>query len=196
MNIVEEWNERELLFWKEQLDWTEWFNHTLDKRQQILWHYDTQKYCKIPKISPRPGLIFCKDPFRGAYFCRGLSMEGNLRFQIDWASLIDRSKFTVFALFYFVFGGNVPSTSPRGGLYLDRWFNGGVFALSVWGAYIWRSLYMCKKREKMLYLLELTVIKQLHWRKINARQQFIECSFPIFSHFILLLKVLVIVRNI
>ena len=48
-------------------------------------------------------------------------MEGNLRFQIDWASLIDGSKFTVFALFYFVFGGNVPSTlSPRGGLYLDR----------------------------------------------------------------------------
>ena len=48
-------------------------------------------------------------------------MEANLRFQIDWASLIDGSKFTVFALFYFVFGGNVPSTlSPRGGLYLDR----------------------------------------------------------------------------
>ena len=37
-----------------------------------------------------------------------------MRFKIDWASLIVGSKFTVFALFYFVFGGNFPSTSPRG----------------------------------------------------------------------------------
>ena len=41
-------------------------------------------------------------------------MEGNLRLKIDWASLIVGSKFTVFALFYFVFEGNFPSTSPRG----------------------------------------------------------------------------------
>ena len=40
-------------------------------------------------------------------------MEGNLRFQIDWASLIVGSKFTVFPLFYFVFEGNSPSRSPR-----------------------------------------------------------------------------------
>ena len=33
-------------------------------------------------------------------------MEGNLRFTIDWASLIVGRKFTVFALFYFVFEGN------------------------------------------------------------------------------------------
>ena len=49
-------------------------------------------YRKIPKISP------------GAYifqrlFSRGLSTEGNLRFKIDWASLIVGRKFTVFALF-------------------------------------------------------------------------------------------------
>ena len=43
-----------------------------------------------------------------------------MRFKIDWASLIVESKFTVFALFYFVFEGNFPSTSPR-------------------GAYIWRG---------------------------------------------------------
>ena len=47
-------------------------------------------------------------------------MEGNLRFKINWASLIVGSKFTVFALLYFVFEGNFPSTSPR-------------------GAYIWRG---------------------------------------------------------
>ena len=52
--------------------------------------------------------------FGGAYIRRGLSTEGNLRFKIDWASLIVGSKFTVFALFYFVFEGNFPSTSPRG----------------------------------------------------------------------------------
>ena len=50
-------------------------------------------------------------------------MEGNLRFKIDWASLIVGSKFTVFALFYFAFEGNFPSTSSR-----------------VWGA-------VCKKND-------------------------------------------------
>ena len=29
-------------------------------------------------------------------------MEGNLRFKINWGSLIGGSKFTIFALFYFV----------------------------------------------------------------------------------------------
>ena len=41
-------------------------------------------------------------------------MEGNLRLNIVWSSLIVGRKFTVFALFYFVFEGNFPSTSPRG----------------------------------------------------------------------------------
>ena len=68
---------------------------------------------KIPKIGP------------GAYifqmaFLRGLYSEGNLRFKINQAYLIVRSKFAIFALFYFVFKGNFPSTSPR-------------------GAYIWRG---------------------------------------------------------
>ena len=43
-------------------------------------------------------------------------------FKIDWTSLIVGSKFTVFALFYFVFEGNFSSTSPWPG-----------------GAYIWRG---------------------------------------------------------
>ena len=37
-----------------------------------------------------------------------------MRFKIDWVSLIVGRKFTVFALFYFEFEGNFPSTSPRG----------------------------------------------------------------------------------
>ena len=40
-------------------------------------------------------------------------MEGNLRFKIDWASLIVGRKFTVFALFYFVFEGNFQVQAPR-----------------------------------------------------------------------------------
>ena len=64
-----------------------------------------------------------------------------MRFKIDWASLIIGSKFTVFALLYFVFEDNFPSTSPRGLIFGGR-FNGGFFALPVWGAYIWRGLYM------------------------------------------------------
>ena len=41
-------------------------------------------------------------------------MEGNLRLKIDWASLIAGTKFTVFALFYFVFEGNFQLQAPRG----------------------------------------------------------------------------------
>ena len=81
----------------------------------------------------------------GAYFRRGLSTEGNLRFKIDWASLIVGSKFTIFALFYFVFEGNFPSTSPRGA-YIWRGdlteclryrFGGLIFG----GAYTWRGFF-------------------------------------------------------
>ena len=66
-------------------------------------------------------------------------MEGNLRFKLDWASLVVGRKFTVFAVFYFVLEGNFQVKAP-GGLYLEGRFNGGFFALPVWGAYIWRDL--------------------------------------------------------
>ena len=41
-------------------------------------------------------------------------MEGNLCFKIDWAGLIARRKFTVFALLYFVFEGNFQVQAPQG----------------------------------------------------------------------------------
>ena len=65
-------------------------------------------------------------------------------FKTDWASLIVGSKFTVFALFYFVFEGNFPSTSPcgayiwRGHLtegFLRSRFGGLIFG----GAYTWEG---------------------------------------------------------
>ena len=78
--------------------------------------------------------------FGGACIRRGLSTEGNLSLKIDWATLIVGRKFTVFALFYFVFEGNFQVQVPREGLYLEGRFNGGFFALRVWKAYIWRGL--------------------------------------------------------
>ena len=39
------------------------------------------------------------------------------------------------------FEGNFRVQAPRGGLYLEGQFNGGCFALRVWGAYIWRGLF-------------------------------------------------------
>ena len=68
-------------------------------------------------------------------------MEGNLRFKIDRASLLVGRKFTFFALFYFVFEGNCQVRAHRGGLYLEGRFNGGFFALPVWGAYTRRGLF-------------------------------------------------------
>ena len=71
-------------------------------------------YVKSSENKPRQGLYFSKALFEGLIFGRGLHWEGNLCFKIDWASLIVGRKFMVFALFYFVFEGNFPTTSPRG----------------------------------------------------------------------------------
>ena len=50
----------------------------------------------------------------------GLIYGGKFGFNIDWATLINGRKFTVFALYYFVFEGNFRVQVPR-------------------GAYIWRG---------------------------------------------------------
>ena len=73
-------------------------------------------------------------------------MERNLCFKIDMASLKVGSKFTVFALFYFVLEGNFPSTSSwrvfirRGDLtesFLHYRIGGFIFG----GPYTWRGLF-------------------------------------------------------
>ena len=65
-----------------------------------------------------------------------------MRFKIDWASHIVGSKFTVFALLYFVFEGNFPSTSPRGAYiwrgdltegFLRYWFGDLIFGGAYFG---------------------------------------------------------------
>ena len=65
-----------------------------------------------------------------------------MRFKLDWASLIVGSKFTVFALCFTLYLRAIFQVQAPGGLYLEGRFNGGFFALPVWGAYIWRGLYM------------------------------------------------------
>ena len=67
--------------------------------------------------------------------------------KINWASLIVGRKFTVFALFYFVFEGNFLVQAP-GGAYIWRGdltegflryeFGGLIFG----GAYTWKGLFL------------------------------------------------------
>ena len=69
-----------------------------------------------------------------------------MRFKIDWASLIVGSKFTVFALFYFVFEGNFPSTSPQGAYIWRGDLTDGFLRYRIGGpifgwAYTWRGLF-------------------------------------------------------
>ena len=107
-------------------------------------------YRKIPKISP--GAYIFQRPFLSGLFLEGLIFGGAylrreiLRFQIDWASLIVGSKSIVFALFYFVFECNFPSTRPWGAYiwrgdstedFLRYPFGGLIFG----GAYTWRGLF-------------------------------------------------------
>ena len=63
-------------------------------------------------------------------------MEGNLHFKIDWASLIVGRKFTIFALFYFVFEGNFPSTTPRGAYIWRGDLTEGFWVTSLGGLYL------------------------------------------------------------
>ena len=52
-----------------------------------------------------------------------------MRFKIDWANLIVRSKFTTFALFYFAFEGNFQVQASL----LEGRFNGGFFPYEFMG---------------------------------------------------------------
>ena len=89
---------------------------------------------KIPKISPR-AYIFQRPFLRGLY-SEGFIYGGKFAFQNRLGS-----KFIVFALLYFVFEGNFPSTSPRGTYIWRGDLTEGFFALSFKGAYIWRGLF-------------------------------------------------------
>ena len=75
-----------------------------------------------------------------------------MRFKTDWVSLIVGSKFTVFALFYFVLESNFPSTSPRGAYiwrddltegFLRFRFEGLIFGGFIHGGAYFRNFTVC-----------------------------------------------------
>ena len=57
-----------------------------------------------------------------------------MSFKIDWASVSVGGKFTVFALFYFVFEGNFleQAPPPGWGLYLEGLIHGGACFRNFW----------------------------------------------------------------
>ena len=95
-------------------------------------------------------------------------MEGSLCFRIDWASLVVGRKFSVFALFYFVFKGNFQVQAPRGayiwicdlteGLLRCK-FGGLIFG----GAYTWRGLFLEFYSTLSPKLMKLLEKKGLTW---------------------------------
>ena len=76
-------------------------------------------------------------------------MEGNLRFTIYRASLFVGRKFTGFALFYFVFEGNFPSTSPRGAYIWREDLTEGFlcyrFGWLIFGGAYFRNFTVCQR---------------------------------------------------
>ena len=93
-------------------------------------------YRKIPKISP--GAYIFQRSFLRDLYSEGLIYGGKLAFRNGLGSRTVGSKFTVFALFYFLVEGNFASTSPRGLI-----FGGAmVFCVSgLWGLYLWGLIH-------------------------------------------------------
>ena len=66
---------------------------------------------------------------------------GNLRFKIDWASLILGKKFTV-SLCFTLYLRVISKYKPPGGLYLERRFRGRFWGGPIFGgAFTERGLY-------------------------------------------------------
>ena len=103
-------------------------------------------------------------------------------FKIDWASLIVGRKFTLFALFYFVFEGNFQVQAP-GGAYIWRGdltevflryklggliFGGGGGGLIHGGAYF-RNFTVCLKTIKILLISNSCIMLSIditQWRNV------------------------------
>ena len=95
---------------------------------------------KIPKISP--GAYIFQRPFGGPYIRREICVAKSIGLAYTWKA--NKKKIVLphrlcFVLLYIC--GQFPSIGP-GGLYSRERFDGGFFALRVWGANIWRGLYM------------------------------------------------------
>ena len=103
------------------------------------------KYRKIPKISP--GVYIFQRPFLRGLFLKGLIFGGAyLRREICVSKSIGLALWLEvnlpFLLCFTLYFRAIFQVQAPGGLYLEGRFNGGFFALPVWGVYIWRVLYM------------------------------------------------------
>ena len=82
------------------------------------------------------GLFFEGLIFGGAYLRRKICVSKSIGLALYLGVNVP------FWLCYTLYLRAVFQVQPPGGLYVEGRFNGGVFALRVWGAYIWRRLYM------------------------------------------------------
>ena len=113
-------------------------------------------------------LVFFKGPFRGAcfwraYIHRGLSTEGNLCFQIDWASLIVEANLTFLFCFTLNLRALFQVQAPRRLKFRER-FNGGVFGVTALRGLIFGGAY----------LRNFTVFRKIDKNKRKASMQTLE----------------------
>ena len=104
-----------------------------------------RNYRKIPKICP--GAYIFQRPFLRGLFSEGLIFGGAyVRREICVSKSIGLAcsgkEIYHFCFVLLCIRGQIPSTSPPGGLYSEGRFNGVFFALRFWGAYICWGLYM------------------------------------------------------
>ena len=121
-----------------------WKRMILSRKDFFLNKNSLSFYCKIPKISP--GAYIFQRPFLRGLFLKGLIFGGAyLRREICVSKSIGLAcsgkEIYHFCFVLLCIRGQILSTSPPGGLYLEGRFNRGFFVLWVWGAYIWLGLY-------------------------------------------------------
>ena len=105
---------------------------------------------------------------------------GKFAFQIRLGQLVVGRKFTIFALFYFVFEGKFQVQAPPGGLYSEGRLNGGFFGLRFWGADIWRGLYM----EGLIF----GILRYAYIYRLNTKIRFNDTMFELYSRWVSLVR--------
>ena len=99
-----------------------------------------------------------------------LCTEGNLCFKSDWDSLI---------LCFTLYLKAISEYKPPGGLYLEGRFNGGFFALRVWGGGGGRGgLYLEGLIDGGAYFLNFTVFFKLFWYKVFVHTEIKITQYP------------------
>ena len=103
------------------------------------------RYRKLPKISPR-AYIFQRLFLRGLFLEELIFGEPYVRREICVSKSIGLAcsgkEIYHFCFVLLCIRGQIPSTSPPGGLYSEGRFNEGFFGLRIWGTCIWRGLYV------------------------------------------------------